>query len=145
MSATEFGLLKNLVGFNLRLSYNRAAQLFSQAFTSLDLAPIQFAALEYISRNAGCSQKEIATHIETAPPALVGPLERLERRRLILRVREESDRRLACVSLTEEGKVFLLEARQRVQDVDRALVETLNKEERKTLLTLLHKILDNQS
>lgn len=136
----DFGLLEGLVGFNLRLGYNRATHLFSQAFAELDLAPIQFAALEFISRNVGCSQKAIAEHIGTAPPTLVGPLERLERRGVIDRSRGEPDRRVASVSLTPEGEDFLAAARQRVREVDDVLVEKLSGQERKTLLKLLHKI-----
>ena len=136
----ELGLLDRLVGFNLRIGYNRAVGLFSRAFDQVELAPIQFAALEYIANNPDCSQKEMASDIGSSAAALVSPLERLERQGWIARHRIEADRRRARINLTPAGAAVLDEAKKRVRDVDRKLVSDLTRRERDQLLLLLRKI-----
>ncbi|MEM7356582.1 MAG: MarR family winged helix-turn-helix transcriptional regulator [Acidobacteriota bacterium] len=138
--APDLGLLRNLVGFNLRRAYNRAALLFSRAFEGLDVAPLQFAALEFISKNPGSCQKDIAHHIGTTPPVLVTPLERLERRGLIQRRRGEADRRRVGVALTREGQQVMQEIEKRILSVDQELVADLSDTERKSFLQLLQKV-----
>lgn len=136
----ELGLLREMVGFNLRRAYNRAAQLFTRAFEDLDLAPIQFAALEFISKNPGTCQKDIAHHIGTTPPALVGPLERLERRGWIVRSKGTPDRRRARVDLAPGGRRRMHEVEERIHAVDHELVAKLSDSERARLLSLLQKL-----
>ena len=63
----DHGILKECIGYNLRISYALAGQLFARVFDDQELAPIQFAALEFISQNPHLSQREIAFHIGTAP------------------------------------------------------------------------------
>ena len=136
----DLGLLKELVGFNLRLAYNQAAQVFAKAFDDLDLAPIQFAALELIRCNPGCSQKEIAHHIGATPPVLVAPLERLERRGWIERHRSGSDRRRSRTQLSPEGRRNIAAVERRIRGVDRDLAARLSETERARLLQLLRKL-----
>ncbi len=136
----ELGLLREMVGFNLRRAYNRAAQLFTKAFEDLDLAPIQFAALEFISKNPGACQKDIAHHIGTTPPALVGPLGRLEHRGWIVRSKGTTDRRRARVNLAPAGQRRMHEVEERIHAVDHALVARLSDSERARLLQLLQKL-----
>ena len=136
----ELGLLEEMVGFNLRRAYNRAAQLFTRAFEDLDLAPIQFAALEFISKNPGTCQKDIAHHIGTTPPALVAPLERLERRGWIVRSKGPADRRRTRVNLAPDGQKRMHEVEKRIHAVDHELVAELSEGERARLLRLLQKV-----
>ncbi len=135
----DLGMLRGMVGFNLRLAYNKASQLFARAFDDLDLAPIQFAALEFIASNPGTSQKDIARHIGTTPPVLVGPLERLEKRDWIVRSRGE-DRRRAHVHLTPAGERIMQDVEERVRRVDQELALRLTTRERERLLSLLRKL-----
>lgn len=136
----DYGLLPNLVGYNLRITYALASQTFARTFGDEELAPIQFAALEFVSRNPRKSQREIARHIGTTPTVLVSPLDKLEKRGLISRVRSADDRRRSRIHLTDAGKEALRKARKRVREVDARLTEALTEDERQTLLELLHKI-----
>lgn len=138
--AGALGLLLDLVGFNLRIGYNRAVSLFSRSFTDVDIAPIQFAALEYVANNPGCSQKDMATDIGSSAAALVSPLERLERHGWITRHRGTQDRRRARVHLTPEGHDMLRQARARVRRVDETLTSNLTDRETEQLLRLLQKL-----
>ena len=136
----RYGILERCIGYNLRISYALASQLFARVFEDQELAPIQFAALEFIAHNPHLSQRQIAAHIGTAPTVLVKPLDKLEKRGLISRLRSADDRRRARVRITPAGEGLLREARQRILSVEEQLTEKLTREERRTLLDLLRKI-----
>lgn len=135
-------MLPDLVGFNLRIAYNRAVAAFGRQFSELAMAPIQFAALEFVSRNPGTSQKEIANRIDTRPSVLVGPLERLEQRGWIVRRRSVEDRRRARVFVTDDGAVELARARELIGAVETAVAARFEPGEREELVRLLKKISD---
>jgi len=143
VSEGDLGLLRELIGFNLRLSYNRAALLFTREFADMELAPIQFAVLEFVSRNPALSQRDIAEHIGTAPSALVGPLERLEKSGWIERSRAGEDRRVLRVSLSERGERDMAEVLRRIRKVDRELVRGLAEPKRRRLLDLLQDLTES--
>ncbi len=136
----DHGVLEECIGYNLRISYALASQLFARAFEDQELAPIQFAALEFIARNPHLSQREIARHIGTAPTVLVKPLDKLEKRGLISRLRSTDDRRRSRVRLTPAGEELLKDARQRILGVEARLTENLSAEESRALLELLRKL-----
>ncbi len=138
--SVDYGILPECIGFNLRISYGEASQLFARVFEEGELAPIQFAALEFISRNPQLSQRELAEYIGTTPSVLVQPLERLEKRGLIFRVRSADDRRRSRIRLTGTGARLLETAREKVREVERLLTVSLSPAERETLLHLLRKM-----
>ena len=144
-SSVDYGVLPNCIGFNLRISYALATQLFSREVEGRDLAPIQFAALELISHNPNLSQREIARHIGTTPTVLVKPLEKLEKRALISRMRSADDRRRSRIRITPEGEALLEEARNHISSVEEKLTANLSANERSTLLNLLHKMMGRGS
>lgn len=134
------GILSELAGFNLRIAYGRASAVFQRRFEEMELAPIQFAALECIARSGGHAQTEIAERVGTAPSVLVTPLERLEARGLIERGRDPADRRRAVVWITASGTELLDRAREVIRDVEDELLEGLSAWEREQLLDLLTKV-----
>lgn len=139
-TAIDYGLLPAMVGFNLRLAYFVATQLFAEAFTGWEITPIQFALLEIVSRNPHLTQKEIAKHIGTKPSVLVIPIRKLEERGFIVRERSQNDRRHQRVCVTEAGLAFQNEARIHIRSVEDPLLAQLSASEQKTLLQLLGKI-----
>lgn len=139
-SRPHHGRLPDLIGFNLRICYGIAAQIFARSFEALDLAPIQFAALEFVANTPDRAQTEIADQIGTAPSVLVGPLEKLERRGLITRGRDAADRRRFVVRTTDEGEALLEEAHRRIEDVEKELTRDLDPAERTELLRLLRRV-----
>ncbi len=140
-TAVSYGVLEECIGYNLRIAYALASQLFAQDFEGQDLAPIQFAALEFIAHNPDLSQRQIAAHISTTPTVLVKPLERLETMGLVTRSRSAEDRRRSRVRLTAEGEAFLARARPRILQVEDRLAANLSRGERETLLRLVRKLL----
>jgi DNA-binding MarR family transcriptional regulator len=66
----------------------------------------------------------IARHIHLSPSTVIGILDRLEAKGLVRRERDQKDRRLVQVSLTEQGKALVVSAPSPLQDT---LAEAMNK------------------
>jgi DNA-binding MarR family transcriptional regulator len=73
-----------------------------QASADRDLSLRQYAALHGI-REGASSPGELARLWQVTPAALTGIVDRLERRGLVRRTPDPSDRRRLCLALTEEG------------------------------------------
>jgi MarR family transcriptional regulator for hemolysin len=63
----------------------------------------QFQVISMVAENGRCSQKEIADNLRVTGPTVVRIIDALERKQLVFRTRDERDRRIVLVSLTEEG------------------------------------------
>lgn len=142
----NYSYLPNLVGHLLGLAHLRVTQLCTEVMEPLQLTPKQFVALEFISNNPCVSQKDIAEHIGTAPPVMVGILDALGERGLTQRVRAKHDRRKQYVRLTSAGKDSLAEIRRLAFDVEMQYAEEtgLTKSERETILKILRKMTNRQ-
>lgn len=140
----DYSYLPDLVGHLLGLAHLRVTQLCTEVMEPIQLTPKQFIALEFISKNACISQKNIAEHIGTSPAVMVGILDTLAERGLTRRVRARHDRREQFVQLTPAGKDSLDEIRRLAFEVEELYAEEtgLTQAERETILTILRKMTD---
>src|ERR1700738_4914650 len=84
-----------------------AASKFAARIQSLDLTPALVGVLRFLARNPGSSQRELADAIGMRASRLVAMADELERRELVMRVRDERDRRSHRITLTGAGKAQL--------------------------------------
>ena len=97
----------------------------------------QMALLAQIGENPGIAQKALAQQLEIQPASISELLAKLERKGLILREKDETDRRITRVSLTEAGKAIV--GSSDAADVDP--FQALTAEEQAQLQELLAKLL----
>jgi len=93
--------------------------------------------------NDGVTQSELAQILKIRPQSLTRVLVQLEEQGLIIRKREEQDRRNISVYITEEGKKHhqtIIEERNRVSD---EMFDCLNGKEKNELKTLLDRVIDS--
>lgn len=133
-------ILNDLTGYKLRRGYYIAAQLFAETFADQGVTPIQFAIMNIIAVDDALSQKEIAANIGSSPQVIVPLVRDLEKRKLVVRIRSEADRRYHHLSLTEKGEQLLAYLNDTIPIVETRLLAGLTKEERKTLQRLLYKL-----
>ncbi len=93
--------------------------------------------LTVISQNPGITQKEIGEILSIQPASVSELLMKLERKGLVLREKDENDRRSIKVQLTEEGQSNLAELKEETSDPFLAL----SVEEQEQLRSLLKKLL----
>jgi DNA-binding MarR family transcriptional regulator len=127
-SSTSF-LLKRL-GFAIK------EQAF-EAFESTGLSPYHHAVLVLLEESACRKQAAIADALGYDRSHLVGMLDELEERGLVVRRRDPGDRRRHLVSLTPEGREALARLRSIVKQFEDEFFAPLDADQRRTLHTLL--------
>lgn len=90
-----------------------------------------------ISQRPGITQKELAEVLGIQPASVSELLMKLEYKGLVLREKDEQDRRSMNVHLTEEGQALLTEPKDEITDP----FEALSADEQDQLRTILEKLL----
>jgi DNA-binding MarR family transcriptional regulator len=121
-----------------------AASKFAARMQSLDLTPALVGVLRFLARNPGSSQRELAEAIGMPASRLVAMADELERRELVMRVRDEHDRRSHRITLTGAGKAQLAAIAKQAQEHKRELLSALSVEEQEQLEDLLQRIAHEQ-
>jgi len=119
-----------------------AAELFKR----LAISSTQYNVLR-ILRGSGeaLSCGEIAERMITRDPDITRLLDRLEKRRLVSRCREEKDRRVVLVRITPAGQKLLAELDPQVETANRNQLAHLGGEKLKTLIALLEEARHHQT
>jgi DNA-binding MarR family transcriptional regulator len=117
----------------------------SRHWTEKQLKPLrvtwpQFGAMIALSQNEGITQKELSRIIETDTTTIMVICDSLEKRGLVNRVRDESDRRINRLFFTDEGKDVLGKAVQKTQLAYKHILANISPDEIKESLPLLQKI-----
>jgi DNA-binding MarR family transcriptional regulator len=101
------------------------------------LRPRHLIALKLLSEHGPASQQGLAEALSLDPSNVVGLLNELEERGLIVRRRDPADRRRHIVELSATGAGELCVAQARLSRVEDDLLAVLTAEERATLYRLL--------
>jgi len=120
----------------------RTADLLSrgpaQVLKAAELSPTQYNVLRILRGSPdGLSCGEIASRMITRDPDITRLLDRMERRVLISRCREEKDRRTVMARITPEGLELLARLDEPVQAMHRRQLGHLKAEQ----LEMLHELL----
>jgi DNA-binding MarR family transcriptional regulator len=115
------------------LAKERAIQAFQQA----GLSPYHHAVLVALDEEARETQATIADALGYDRSQLVGLLDELEARGLIIRRRDSEDRRRHLVTLTPQGRETLTTLRAIVSELESELFSPLDSVQRETLHGLL--------
>ena len=121
-----------------------AASMFAERLAALELTPPDTGILRLLRVAAGISQQELSTKLQIHPSRLVAILDNLEKRKLVERKPNPSDRRLYSLHLTKNGGEILEQIGSVAREHQDALLAALNAEERQQLTALLHRIADQQ-
>ena len=102
-----------------------------------DLRPRHLIALKLLSEQGPASQQALADSLSLDPSNVVGLLNELEERGLIMRRRDSVDRRRHIVELSPRGQEALCGAYDRLRRIDDHLLSPLSAQERAMLYDLL--------
>lgn len=100
----------------------------------------QLVALQELARLGPVPTGKLARHTHVSHPTMTGILARLEKRGLIARARDESDRRRVTVRVTDAGEALLAAAPSPLQERFRARFERLADWEQTQMLATLQRI-----
>lgn len=99
----------------LALKQNLGQQFISRV--QIGLTPGQVFMLHFIRKIGSCSVSTIAEKMEVAPSAITVMLDRLENNGFVCRKRDQADRRVVIIEITEAGEEklnYVLEKRKKI-------------------------------
>lgn len=105
------------------------------------LALIDYAILAALDDFGARSQQQLADSLDFNKGHLVGRIDRLQDRDLVTRTQDPTDRRRNQVELTRPGKALVKQLRRAGQRSQEGFLDGLSATERKTLTSLLRRVL----
>jgi DNA-binding MarR family transcriptional regulator len=132
--------LQGLIGYNARRAALAIIDVFLQRMAVYDLRPVDFSVLSLITHNPGITSRQLCTSLGILPPNLVGMVNALEKRGLILRRPHPRDGRAMGLHLTPAGQKLMRDAERTAAQLESEAAAKLSAAEVKTLLRLLQKI-----
>ncbi len=121
-----------------------SARRFAQRIAAVDLEPPLFRILNVVDFTEGAAQQSIGEAIEVPPSRMVALVDELERRDLIERRPDPSDRRIRALFLTPEGRRLLVRARKVAAEHEEELTRGMSNTDRARLTELLQGIVEQQ-
>lgn len=140
MEKIDTTYLETLLGYNARRAALVIIELFLKRMVVYDLRPVDFSVLSLITHNAGISSRQLSNALNIQPPNLVGMINSLEKRELIVRKPHPSDGRVIGLHLSTQGRKLMHDAEQTAKELEEEASAKLTATERKTLMRLLQKI-----
>ncbi|MBM3571107.1 MAG: MarR family transcriptional regulator [Alphaproteobacteria bacterium] len=134
--------LDTLVGYHLRRAQISVFADFARAVRGLDITPGQFGVLALIAANHGLSQSALGKALGLDRSTMVGVIDRLERRGLVVRAAARGDRRSYALELSAAGDMLRRRVADRVRRHERRIARWLSANERRSLIDLLSRIGD---
>ncbi len=136
----DLGILPELLGYQLRRAQLTVFQHFAGALGDQNVSPGQVGLLVLVSRNPGISQTALAKAIGVERSTLGEAIDRLLKRRLLLRKPAPQDRRSYALRLSASGEKFLDDFVPRLLRHEEEVAGNLSPKERKTLIELLGRL-----
>jgi DNA-binding MarR family transcriptional regulator len=132
--------LESLLGYNARRAALAVIEVFLERMAVYDLRPVDFSVLSLITHNPGITSRQLCTTLGILPPNLVGMINALEKRELIVRRPHPRDGRAMGLHLTQTGQKLMRDAERTASGLETEVAGRLSPAEAKTLIRLLKKI-----
>ncbi len=126
--------------------FRRAQQAHVAAWqreVSAEVTSVQFGVLNVLAGTPGASQQHLVERLDLDRSTIADIVARLERRGLIERLRDDTDKRRNVLHLTELGERELTALVPRVERVDAVLTAGLTPADATTLRRILTTVLDS--
>jgi DNA-binding MarR family transcriptional regulator len=133
--AAEFRALQATIQASLR-----DLDLAAVGRLSLSLSIQEFRSLEFLAFAERRKTKELAEYLGLAVNSVTEIVDSLENKGLVQRRRDEADRRVVRLELTDTGREAARTIVISVQDIARTYLGALTPSEQETLLTLYRKV-----
>ncbi len=129
------------------------SRLFNKfQFLKTDMAPPEYEfnfrelrVIMYIGPNDSRIMREIAEALGIPVSTATGIVDRMVDKYLVERVHDEADRRIVKVQLTKKGREVYRWDFDEHMSIVRRLLHTLNREDQRTFVLLMKKIIENAS
>jgi DNA-binding MarR family transcriptional regulator len=121
----------------------RGERLVADALAEAGMRRQHFTVLTALADQGAASQAMLGRRLWIDRSDLHAILNELERDGLVVRVRDQGDRRRNVIELTRRGRAALARLDERVDAAQRAFLEPLSASERRELCRMLARLLDS--
>lgn len=121
-----------------------AAAKFAERLTKLKLTPAHAGILRILGSTPAITQQRLAGILRMAPSRLVALIDEMEKRGVVERRENATDRRRYALHLTETGRSTLAAIGRISREHSQALLATLSQKEQGQLASFLQRIADEQ-
>ena len=132
--------LQGLIGYNARRASLVAIERFHEAMAAFGLKPVEFSVLSVMAHNPGITSRQLCSALDIRPPNLVGLVNQLEKRELLVRRPHPNDGRAMGLHLTVAGRKLARDAERTLQDAEARVAAALTPAEVTQLIRLLQKV-----
>ncbi|WP_048441542.1 MarR family winged helix-turn-helix transcriptional regulator [Caenimonas sp. SL110] len=132
--------LEDLIGYNARRAALSVIEVFLDRMQVYNLRPVDFSVLSLITHNPGITSRQLCSTLGILPPNLVGMVNALEKRELIMRQPHPRDGRAMGLHLTTPGQKLMRDAERTAAELEAEVAGRLTPTESRTLIRLLKKI-----
>ncbi len=132
--------LQSLLGYNARRAALAIIERFLVRMAEFKLRPVEFSVMSVIHHNPGVTSRQLCAALNLLPPNLVGLIQSLEARGMLVRQAHPRDGRAVGLHPTPQGRALMLQAEQAALEVEGAKQLGLTPAQQKTLLQLLQKV-----
>ncbi|MEH7120767.1 MarR family transcriptional regulator [Neobacillus vireti] len=105
-----------------------------------DLTNDQHYILRYISQTKECTSSELADAFEVNKSAITAIITRMTDRGLIERTRDQSDRRVVYLTLTEEGHTLYQSCQEKIEQLVQSIITKFEEKEIKNFIETYEKL-----
>lgn len=137
--------MSTYLGHLVRRLHQQSTAIFSEGMANAgyDITPMQFAALKGIKHNENIDQASLAEFVACDRATMGGIIDRLEKKKLLVRKVSPTDRRARILSLSESGEAMISELEPIVDVFQNLIGGNLSSIERQQLESLLIKALSS--
>ena len=125
---------------NIRDIYRAALKRLNAKLRKERITFSQYSVLLALSRSGPMQMNKLSEHMLVAPANVTGLVDRMERKGYVRRKRDERDRRLYVIEMTERGSRVFKSISSRFRQYAGNLGSTLTREERDSTLAGLRKV-----
>ena len=114
-----------------------------EILNSYTITPPQFVALQWLFEHGDMTIGDLSNKMYLAFSTTTDLVDRMEKNELVVRIREEQDRRVVRIKLLKEGERVIEEVIQKRQEYLQTVLADFTKEEAEQLAALLEKLHKN--
>ena len=107
------------------------------------IPPAQMRMLEFISNNEGCTQAEVAGHMQVSPASVAQSIKRMEASGFIERDACKGNLRANSLRITEEGRTAASNCRLVFDGLEERMYSGFSDEEKETMNDLISRLIAN--
>ena len=136
--------ISKLIERYMRVSFliHKTGEALVKGEICADLTNDQYYMLRYIEQQKSCTPTALAEAFNVNKSAITAIVTRLDEKKLIKRSRDEGDRRVVYIALTEEGSRLFKNTEQKIHDLVEKMISRFEEEEITAFIRTYEKLSD---